>query len=67
MLPLSLLNTHILLLEFFVFKITCVRNKTKITIFSEKKKIPTKIGTLVNWVKGSLATLRTRVLATENL
>ena len=33
-LPLSLLNTHILLLEFFVFKITCVRNKTKITIFS---------------------------------
>ena len=30
-------------------------------------KIPTKICTLVNWVKGSLATLRTRVLATENL
>ena len=33
----------------------------------KEKKIPIKICTLVNWVKGSLATLRPRVLATENL
>ena len=30
-------------------------------------KIPTKICTLVKWVTSSLATLRPRVLATENL